>query len=89
MSRYARFALWVSLAGGIPVVVALTPPPQRQQQQKQQEKQDEKRKPEPAKQAAPPRDEGAKEGDGRLNRRNTRMKERDREIDRMVNTPKK
>ena len=82
MQRYARFALWVVLGVSVPVVLAIDPPPQPQRQK--QAKPDEKRKAESAKQAA-----NSKEGEDRINRRNTRMQERDREIDRMVNKPKK
>ena len=87
MLRYARFALLAGLAGGIPVVVALDPPPQRQEQPKQ-EKRGTRKNGEAARQAVPSKDDASKESD-RINRRNTRMQERDRAIDRMVNKPKK
>jgi hypothetical protein len=87
MLRYARLALLAGLAGSIPVVVALDPPPQRQTQKS--ERPGTTKKGEPARQSAPAKDDASKESGGRINRRNTRMQERDREIDRMVNKPKK
>jgi hypothetical protein len=90
MLRYARFAVLAGLAGGIPVINALDPPPQAQQQK--QEKRDDTRKAEPVKGTTHSYKQGAPKeggGDDRIDRRNTRMKERDREIDRMVNKPKK
>jgi hypothetical protein len=79
MLRSARFALLVGLSAAIPVVFALDPP-QKQDQSKQQTK-DDKKKAEPAKKDAPPSDE-------RLDRRNSRMKERNREIDGLLNKKK-
>jgi len=79
MLRSARFALLVGLSAAIPVVFALDPP-QKQDQNKQQTK-DDKKKAEPAKKDAPPSDE-------RLDRRNSRMKERNREIDGLLNKKK-
>ncbi len=60
-------------------------PPQKQDQNKQQTKDDNKKKAEPAKKEAP----AAAEHDARLDRRNSRMKERNREIDGLLNKPKK
>ena len=79
MLRSARFALLIGLSAAIPMVFALDPP-QKQDQSKQQTK-DEKKKAEPAKKDAPPSDDG-------LDRRNSRMKERNREIDGMLNKQK-
>ena len=77
MLRYARFAFLIGLGATIPTVVALDPPPQ----QNKQNKQDDKKKVEPVKHQPPP--------DDRIDRRNVRMKERDREIDRRLNQEKK
>jgi hypothetical protein len=60
----------------IPVVLALDPPA-KQDQNKQTTKND-KKQAEPAKKEAPNSDE-------RLDRRNSRMKERNREIDGLLN----
>ena len=76
MLRSARFALLIGLSGSVPMTFALNPP-QKQDQNKQQTK-DEKKKAEPAKKQAPATDE-------RLDRRDARMKERNREIDNLVN----
>ena len=83
MLRYARFALLVGLAAAIPVV--------SQQQGKQETKGDNKKKAEPSKKdsAAKNKDAKDKDSDERLDRRNSRMKERNREIDRILNKPKK
>ena len=83
MLRVARFALFVGLSAAIPVVFALDPP-HKQDQNKQQTKDDEKKKAEAAKKEAPPTDER----DDRLDRRDARMKERNREIDSLVNKKK-
>jgi hypothetical protein len=80
MLRSARFALLIGLSAAIPMVFALEPP-QKQDQNKQQTK-DEKKKAEPAKKEALASDE-------RLDRRNSRMKARNREIDDLVNKQKK
>jgi len=79
MLRSARFALLVGLSAVIPVVFALNPP-QKQDQNKQQTK-DDKKKAEAAKKQAPATDE-------RLDRRDARMKERNREIDSLLNKKK-
>jgi hypothetical protein len=79
MLRSARFALVVGLSAAMPMVFALNPP-QKQDQGKQQTNND-KKKAEPAKKEAPTSDE-------RLDRRNSRMKERNREIDGLVNKKK-
>jgi len=63
----------------MPVVFALDPP-HKQDQNKQQTK-DDKKKAEPVKKEDPPSDE-------RLDRRNSRMKERNREIDGLLNKKK-
>ena len=80
MLRSARFALLVGLSAMIPVVFGLDPP-HKQDQNKQQTKDDNKKKAEPAKKDAPPTDE-------RLDRRNSRMKERNQEIDGLLNKKK-
>jgi len=80
MLRFARFAFLAGLTTAIPLVFALDPP---QHESKQQTK-DDKKKAEPAKPA--PKDIVA---DDRIDRRNSRMKERDREIDRRLNQQKK
>ncbi len=80
MLRSARFALLVGLSATIPMVVALDAP-HKQDQNKQQTK-DDKEKAEPAKKEAPAADE-------RLDHRNSRMKERNREIDGLLNKQKK
>ena len=77
MLRYARFALLAGLATTIPVV---------SQQQTKQETKDDRKKVEPAK-AQPAKKDVAE--DERIDRRNSRMKERNREIDGMLNKQKK
>jgi len=64
-------------------LVALDPP-QKQNQNKQQAKEETTKKAEAAKKNAP-RDNS---GDARLDRRNNRMKERNREIDGLLNKQK-
>jgi hypothetical protein len=81
MLRFARFALLTGLTVVIPAVAGLNPP---EAQNKQPTKDDSKKKAEPAK---PAPKEGA--ADERIDRRNARMKERDREIDRRLNQQKK
>lgn len=81
MLRTARFALLVGLSAAIPMVAALNPP-HKQDQNKQQTKDDNKKRVEAAKKEAPPADE-------RLDRRNSRMSERNREIDSLLNKQKK
>jgi hypothetical protein len=83
MLRFARFALFVGLSATIPVAARLDPPrkqDQNKQQTKDQKKKVEPAKVEPAKQDSPPGE--------RLDRRNSRMKERNREIDGLLNKPK-
>lgn len=80
MLRSARFALLVGLSASLPVMVALNPP--RQQDQSKQQTKNDKKQAEPAKKDAPSSDE-------RLDRRNSRMKERNREIDGLLNKQKK
>lgn len=77
MLRYARFALIVGFAAAIPVMPQ-QPMPQRQD--KQEAKDASRKKAEPAK-----KDGAAKDSDDRI----SRMKERDREIDRRLNQQKK
>ena len=79
----ARFALLVGLSASLPILVALDPP-QKQNQNKQQAKEETTKKAEAAKKNAP-RDNS---GDARLDRRNNRMKERNREIDGLLNKQK-
>ena len=78
MLRYARFALLIGLAATIPAFP--------QHQNKQETKDDSKKKAEAAK---PPTKDDAPKEDDRIDRRNSRMKERNREIDGMLNKPKK
>jgi hypothetical protein len=80
MLTFARFAFLVSLSATIPVVFAIDTH-DKQDQNKQQTK-DDKKKAEPAKKEAPAADE-------RLDRRNSRMKERNREMDGLLNKQKK
>jgi hypothetical protein len=81
MLRSARFALFVGLSAAIPMAFALDPP-QKQDQNKQQTRDENKKKVEPAKKEAAPAP------DDRLDRRNSRMKERNREIDGLLNKKK-
>jgi len=78
MLCYARFALLIGLAAAIPGSA--------QHQNKQEAKDDNKKKAEAPK---PPAKEEAPKEDDRIDRRNSRMKERAREIDGMLNKPKK
>jgi hypothetical protein len=84
MLRSARFALLVALSGAL-TVVALDPP-RRPDQNKQSTKVEKKKadKAEPAKKEAP----AASAAEERIDRRNARMKERNREIDGLVNKKK-
>ena len=84
MQRFVRFALIFSLSAGMPALFAVDPP-QKQDQNKSQTK-DQKKNAEPAKKEAPPRDDST---DTRLDRRNSRMNERNRQVDGLVNKPKK
>lgn len=79
MLRFASFVLIAGLSAAIPV--------SGQHQNKQETKDHDKKKVEPAKQA--PKDDTPKDGDDRIDRRNSRMKERAREIDRMLNDKQK
>jgi hypothetical protein len=81
MLRYARFAFVVALAAIPGISIALDPHPT---QTKQETKDDTKKKAEAVK-----KDSAPKENDERIDRRNSRMKERNQEIDRMLNKPKK
>ena len=78
MLFYARFALLIGLAAAIPGSA--------QHQNKQETKDDNKKKAEAPK--PPAKEEAPKEEDS-IDRRNSRMKERAREIDGMLNKPKK
>ena len=81
MLRSVRFALLVGLSATMPAVFALDPP-HKQDQTKQQPRDDNnKKKAEPAKKEAPPSDD-------HLDRRNSRMKERNQEIDGLLNKKK-
>ena len=79
MLRLARFALLVGLGATFPMAFSLDPP-HKQDQSKQQTK-DDKKKAEPAKKENPSTED-------RLDRRNSRMKERNREIDGLLNKKK-
>lgn len=83
MLRLGRFALLAALSAGIPAVYALDPP-HSQDKNKQQTRDESKKKAEAPKKEAPP----SNEHEGRLDRRNSRMKERDREIDGLLNKQK-
>jgi len=90
MLRSARFALLVTLNGALTTMVALDPP-HRPDQNKQsttiEKKKADKAEParaEPARKEAP----AASAAEERLDRRNARMKERNREIDGLVNKKK-
>jgi hypothetical protein len=84
MLRLARFALLVvGLNAATPAVFALDPP-HKQDQNKQQTKDEDRKKAEPAKKETP----SSEERDGRLDRRNSRMKERNQEIDGLLNQKK-
>jgi hypothetical protein len=84
MLRFARFALVFSLSTGMPALFAIDPP-QKQDQNKSQTK-DQKKNAEPAKKEAPDKDDPS---ESRLDRRNSRMNERNRQVDGLVNKPKK
>jgi len=84
MLRFARFALLLSLSAGTLTLLAVDPP-QKQDQNKSQTK-DQKKSAEPAKKEAPDKDGSA---ESRLDRRNSRMSERNRQVDGLVNKPKK
>ena len=85
MLRAARFALFAGLSAAMPVVFALDPP-HKQGQNKQESKAEGKKSPPPAAEA--PKDASPDSGDDRLHR-HSRMKERNREIDSMLNKQKK
>ena len=80
MLPFARFALLIGLSAATPAMFALDPPKQ-QDQNKQQPKAEKKKAEEPAKKEAPAAED-------RLDRRNARMKERNREIDGLLNKQK-
>jgi hypothetical protein len=84
MLRFARFALLLSLSVAMPGLFALDPP-QKQNQDKQQT-QDRKKNVERVRKDVPSTD-GTSET--RLGRRGSRMTERNRQIDGIVNKPKK
>ena len=81
MLHSARFALFIGLSAAAPVVFALNPPKQQDQNKQQPRAENEKKKAEPAKKEAPAADD-------RLDRRNARMKERNKEIDGLLNKQK-
>ena len=83
MLRFARFALVFSISV-MPALWALDPP-QKHDQDKSQTK-DQKKNAEPAKKEGASKD-GAPES--RLDRRDSRMDKRNREVDGLVNKPKK
>jgi hypothetical protein len=82
MMHYLRFALLAGLAAGIPAI-ALDPPQHQNKQTEAKQEQKNEKKAEPAK-----KDSAPKENDDRLDRRNSRMKERNREIDGLLNKSK-
>ena len=81
MLRIARFAFLVGFGAAIPAVVALNPP----ESQNKQNKKDISKKAESSKISPSSKDDA----DQRIDRRDSRMRERDREIDRMLNKQKK
>lgn len=81
MPHFARFALLIGLSAATPAVFALDPPKQQDQNKQQAKPENEKKKAEPTKKEAPAADD-------RLDRRNARMKERNREIDGLLNKQK-
>jgi hypothetical protein len=81
MLRSARFALLVGLSVAMPATFALDPPHKQDQNKQPTKDQNQKKTAEPAKKEAPAADE-------RLDRRNSRMKERNREIDGLLNKKK-
>lgn len=78
MLRAAKFAFLAGLSAAISVAVALDPPP-KQDHSKQQDAQ---------KKAEPAKKKNAPSTGERLDRRNIRMKERNREVDGLVNKKK-
>jgi hypothetical protein len=85
MLRLARFAFLAGIAAAIPgITVALDPPARPSQQQNKQPTRDDGKKAEPAK-----KDSASKDTVERIDRRNSRMRERDHAIDRMLNQQKK
>jgi hypothetical protein len=81
MLHFARFALFIGLSAAAPVVFALNPPKQQDQNKQPPRAENEKKKAEPAKKDSPAAED-------RLDRRNARMKERNREIDGLLNKQK-
>ena len=79
MLRFARFAFVAGLAAAIPALSGFD-----SAQQPAKQPTSDKKKAEPAK-----KDNVAKDSDERIDRRNARMKERNQEIDRRLNQPKK
>jgi hypothetical protein len=79
MLLYARFALLIGLSAATPALLALDPP--KQHDQSKQQPKAENKKAESAKKEVPPADD-------RIDRRNARMKERNREIDGLLNKQK-
>lgn len=77
-----RLAFFLTLLSVIPVVRAIDPP---NQPSKERPKNEPPKKVDPAKQQP----QQSKDADARIERRNSRMKERNREIDRMLNKQKK
>jgi hypothetical protein len=87
MLRLGRFALLAGLAITIPAAFALDPPQKdqiKQDQKKQQTRDENKKKAEAPQKEAP----SSSEHEGRLDRRNSRMQERNREIDGLLNKQK-
>jgi hypothetical protein len=86
MLHAARFALVAGLSAAVPMLFALDPP--HRHDHNKQESKDGNSKAEPAK-AESPKESSASSTGERIDRHNSRMKERNREIDSMLNKQKK
>lgn len=85
MLQFARFALLTGLAAAIPAVSALDPPQHPQQEKKKEDK----KKAEPADNNNKKGSAQVSTGQDHFERRNSRMKERNREIDGILNKQKR
>jgi len=83
--RCVRFAFFLALLSAIPAVQAIDPP---RQPNRERPKSDTPRNAEPVKPQQSPH-QAKDASDERIERRNSRMKERNQEIDRMVNKQKR
>ena len=87
MMHYLRFALLAGLAAGIPAI-ALDPPQHQNKQTEAKQEQKNEKNVDSAKAQPTKKDSAPKESDDRLDRRNSRMKERNREMDGLLNKSK-